>query len=173
LDYIIFIFLQLIFRLKYSPYLTSFHFCPCFSIWKTDTITCLMVYLQDSVSTFTKTVVSTNKRKMDESEPIILTCSEILEKNLTWSYYTRSLCSNLQSMQTVFTTSTLTYLWLSNELRMRNSVLGMVDATLKYAVKPAWSSVLLPLSETFAPTSRNLYIQYLKNNLSLIRHMHW
>ena len=79
-------------------------------------------------------------------------------------------------MCAVISISTLTYLWLSNVLRMRNSVLGMVDATLRYAVKPAWSSVLLSLSEIFAWTSRSLYIQYLKNKLILLlkrKHLGW
>lgn len=93
---------------------------------------CSIIYLQESVSTFTRTVVNTNKRKMHESEPIILIWSEILKKKFTLSF-----CATTENMYTVMTTSTLTYLWLSNELRMRNSVLGIVDATLRYAVKPA------------------------------------
>ena len=41
---------------------------------------CTIIYLQESVSTFTRTVVNTNKRKMHESEPVILIWSEILKK---------------------------------------------------------------------------------------------
>jgi len=76
--------------------------------------------------------------------------------------------NSAQLQKTCMQCSTLTYLWLSIVFRMRNSVLGMVDATLRYAVKPAWSSVLLSLSEIFAWTSRSLYIQYLKNKLILL-----
>lgn len=41
---------------------------------------CTIIYLQESVSTFTRTVVNTNKRKMHESEPTILILSEILKE---------------------------------------------------------------------------------------------
>lgn len=41
---------------------------------------CTFIYLQESVSTFTRTVVNTNKRKMHESEPVILIWSEILKE---------------------------------------------------------------------------------------------
>lgn len=125
-------------------------------------MTCIFVYLQVSVSTSTKTVVKTNKRKMHESDPIILTWSEILENSLIHSCYTSSFCRTVYIKCIITTISLPTYLWLNNVLRMRNIVLGMVDATLRYAVKPAWSSVLFSLSEMFALASRNLYIQYLK-----------
>lgn len=82
--------------------------------------------------------------------------------------------NSAQLQKTCTQSSILTYLRLSNVFRMRNSVLGMVDATLRYAVKPAWSSVLLPLSEIFAWTSRSLYIQYLKNKvILLLERKHW
>jgi len=95
---------------------------------------CTIIYLQESVSTFTRTVVNTNKRKMHESEPIILIWSEILKEK---KKHTVPSNNSAQLQKTCMQCSTLTYLWLSNVFRMRNSVLGMVDATLRYAVKPA------------------------------------
>ena len=46
-----------------------------------------IIYLQESVSTFTRTVVNTNKRKMHESEPIILIWREILKEKKTMLFH--------------------------------------------------------------------------------------
>jgi len=72
---------------------------------------------------------------MHESEPVILIWSEILKERKKKHAVPSNNSAQLQ--KTCMQRSTLTYLWLSNVFRMRNSVLGMVDATLRYAVKPA------------------------------------